>query len=74
MCLVGNIQYQDLVSATVERVDEMVRQSIDEGAPGGGFVLALCAAPFEVPLPERAARNLIRYLRAGRRFGGCRTG
>jgi len=69
MCLVGNIQYQDLVSATEEEVDALVREAVRQGAPGGGFVLALCAAPFEVPLPRKAARNLIRYLRAGREYG-----
>lgn len=69
MCLVGNIQYQELVAATEAEVDTLVREAIRQGAPGGGFILALCAAPFEVPLPPRAARNLIRYLRAGREYG-----
>jgi hypothetical protein len=69
MCLVGNIQYQDLASASEDGVDALVRDCITGGAPGGGFVLALCAAPYEVPLPSRTARNLMRYMRAGRRYG-----
>jgi hypothetical protein len=71
MCLVGNIQYQDLAAARDDgEVDVLVREAIEQGAPGGGFVLCLCAAPYEVPLPKRTARNLVRYLQAGRRFGG----
>jgi uroporphyrinogen-III decarboxylase len=69
ICLVGNIQYQELDAATEAEVDALVREAIGQGAPGGGFILALCAAPFEVPLPPRAARNLVRYLRAGREYG-----
>lgn len=69
MCLVGNIQYQELVAASETEVDRLVRGAILQGAPGGGFILALCAAPFEVPLPPKAARNLVRYLRAGREYG-----
>lgn len=42
---------------------------IEQGAPGGGFMLALCAAPYEVPLPPKTARNLIRYMEAGRKYG-----
>lgn len=71
MCLVGNIQYQELVAAAETEVDALVREAIRQGAPGGGFILALCAAPFEVPLPPKAARNLVRYLRAGREYGEC---
>jgi len=69
MCLVGNIQYQELVAATEAGVDALVRGAIRQGSPGGGFILALCAAPFEVPLPPKAARNLLRYLRADRECG-----
>ncbi len=69
MCLIGNIQYEDLAAASEDEVEEMVRRTIEDGAPGGGFILSPCAAPYEVPLPPRTARNLIRYVEAGRRYG-----
>jgi len=69
MCLIGNIQYEDLASASLEQVETMVRDTIAQGAPGGGFILALCAAPYEVPLPEKTARNMIAMLRFGREYG-----
>jgi uroporphyrinogen-III decarboxylase len=69
VCLVGNIQYEELAAATEEEVDGMVRRAIEQGAPGGGFILALCAAPYEVPIPPRTAKNLIRYMQAGVEYG-----
>jgi uroporphyrinogen-III decarboxylase len=69
MCLIGNIQYEDLSAASVDGVRAMVRETIAQGAPGGGFILSLCAAPYEVPLPEKTARNMIAMLEAGREYG-----
>ncbi|MHB0875810.1 MAG: uroporphyrinogen decarboxylase family protein [Anaerolineae bacterium] len=69
MCLVGNVQYDDVAAASEAQVDELVHECIEQGAPGGGFILALCAAPYEVPLPAKTARNLMRYMQAGREYG-----
>ena len=69
MCLIGNIQYEDLESASIDDVREMVKDTIAQGARGGGFILSLCAAPYEVPLPEKTARNMIAMLRFGRPYG-----
>ncbi len=69
MCLIGNIQYEDLSAASVVGVRAMVSETIAQGAPGGGFILSLCAAPYEVPLPEKTARNMIAMLEAGREYG-----
>jgi hypothetical protein len=69
VCLIGNIQYDDLARGTPDQVDELVRQALAAGGPGGGFILCPCAAPYERPLPPQAAANLIRYLEAARRWG-----
>jgi hypothetical protein len=69
MCLVGNIQYEDLASASLEGVEALVREAIVQGAPGGGFILSLCAAPYEVPLPPKTAANLIHFMKMGRKYG-----
>ena len=70
VCLIGNIQYDDLARASADEVEVMVRESIREGGPGGGFMLSLCAAPYEVPLPPKIGENLIHYVRMGNRYGG----
>ena len=69
MCLIGNIQYEDLAAASLDQVKDLVKDAIAQGAPGGGFILSLCAAPYEVPLPEKTGRNLVAMLRFAREFG-----
>ncbi|MFA6108071.1 MAG: uroporphyrinogen decarboxylase family protein [Candidatus Latescibacterota bacterium] len=69
VCLIGNIQYDDLARGTPVEVDQLVREAIEQGGPGGGFILCPCAAPYERPIPEKAAANLIRYLEAAHEYG-----
>jgi uncharacterized protein (DUF2461 family) len=69
VCLIGNIQYDDLARGSAADVDALVRDAITQGAPGGRFILSPCASPYESPLPAKTARNLIRYLEAGHRHG-----
>lgn len=67
VCLIGNIQYDDLARGSAEDIDAMVQAAITDGAPGGGFILSPCASPYESPLPAPTARNLIRYLQVAHR-------
>lgn len=69
VCLIGNIQYDDLARGTEEKIEQLAATAIAQGGPGGGFILSPCAYPYEQPLPERAASNLIHYLKLGRRCG-----
>ena len=69
-CLIGNIQYDDLVRGTAEEVERLVIEAIRQGAPGGGFILCPCASPYERPLPSQAGENLIHYLKMARQHGG----
>ncbi len=69
VCLIGNIQYDELARGSLELVESLVREAMAAGKPGGGFILCPCAAPYEHPLPERAARNLVRYLELGHELG-----
>jgi uroporphyrinogen-III decarboxylase len=69
VCLIGNIQYDDLARGSEEKVERLVADAMAQGAPGGGFILSPCASPYERPLPEKAARNFIHYLRMGREYG-----
>lgn len=69
VCLIGNIQYDDLARGSVEQVDALVHEAMGQGKPGGGFILCPCAKPYEAPLPERASRNLVRFLELGHALG-----
>ena len=69
VCLIGNIQYDDIARSDAPRVGQLVREAIDAAASGGGFILCPCATPYESPLPAKAATNLVEYLRAGHEYG-----
>lgn len=69
VCLIGNLQYNDLARGTPEQVERMAREAIKQGGAGGVLILSPCAYPYERSLPERASKDLIRYLEAGRKFG-----
>ena len=69
VCLIGNVQYDDLARGSKEKIERLVREAIRDGAPGGGFILCPCASPYERPLPAKAAENLIHFLRMGRKWG-----
>jgi hypothetical protein len=69
ICLIGNIQYDDLARGTPDSVEKLVRESMRQGAPGGGFILCPCASPYEPKLTQQASTNFIRYLTAARRWG-----
>jgi len=69
VCLIGNIQYDDLERRTSEEIYEMAGRCIDVAAEGGGFVLAPTASPFASPCSKRLAANYISLIRAARDFG-----
>ena len=69
VCLIGNVQYDDLARGSKDQIERLVREAIRDGAPRGGFILCPCASPYERPLPTKAAENLVHYLRMGRKWG-----
>ena len=69
ICLMGNVQGPLLETGESEEVERAVRQAIDEGAPGGGFILMPTAMPV-TSLDARTERNLLTMLETARRYGG----
>lgn len=69
VCLIGNIQYDDLARGSPTQIEHLVRDAISQGAPGGGFILSPCASPYERPIPKQASDNFIHYLKMGRKYG-----
>jgi uroporphyrinogen-III decarboxylase len=69
MCLMGAVQALTLEQGTAEEVREEVRQAIEIGAPGGGFVILPTAAPFHVPLTQQTLANAEMMYQATHEFG-----
>jgi uroporphyrinogen-III decarboxylase len=69
VCLIGNIQYDDIARGTEDSIEQLAIEAIAQGGSGGGFILSPCASPYEQPLPEKAALNLIHYMRMGHKHG-----
>jgi hypothetical protein len=68
VCLIGNIQYDDLARCTPEQIDRLVYEAI-EGARGGPYILAPTAGPYEPAIPERMVRNYLQFIESGRKYG-----
>jgi hypothetical protein len=69
MCLIGNIEYDDLAKQTPERIDAMVKECIEQAGAGGGFILSPSANPYESPITPQTAANFVAYMQAGRKYG-----
>lgn len=65
----GNIQLRDLELRTEKEIVEITKKAIDEGAPGGRFVLMPTAAPLDVDLKEQTKRNYIAMIETALTYG-----
>jgi hypothetical protein len=70
VCLIGNLQWSELVTATPDGVRRLVREAMEQGKPGGGFILSPTAMPYESPLSPQTERSLLLYLQYAREYGG----
>lgn len=64
MCLEGNLSWGDVVGGDQARVRAMVRKALEEGAPGGGFILGLTAGLHGPFLGSEARRGLETFVLA----------
>ncbi|MBT3378266.1 MAG: hypothetical protein HN742_38440 [Lentisphaerae bacterium] len=69
VCLIGNIQYDDIARGDEQSIERLVAAAIAKGAPSGGFILSPCAYPYERSLSEEKSKNLVHYLKMGRKYG-----
>ena len=69
MCLMGAVQARTLENGTPEEVQVEVRQAIDAGATGGGFVVLPTSAPFMIPLEPRSLANVEAMYRTVHEYG-----
>lgn len=69
ICLVGNIQYDDLCRLTRSGVEQLVRQAMDDAKDGGGLILSPSCTPYHNPMPRQVEDNLMAFVEAGITYG-----
>ena len=62
ICLTGGIELKHLEAASARFVEQLVRETMEAGKPGGRFILMPTAAPINVPLSPRTEANYIRFI------------
>ena len=74
LCLIGNVQAGEVISLSPEDIDHRVQEAVQEGAPGGAFILSTTASPYDEELTERTLQNYVQLVESGRRYAsriGC---
>jgi hypothetical protein len=69
VCLEGNVQIGDIFDLPGDQFEQVVRQAMRDGKPGGGFILAPTASPYVPELSDRARDNYLTMIRVGRDRG-----
>ena len=59
VCLEGNIQIGDSYATPTGRFEYMVKRAIEDGIPGGGYILAPTASPHTEVLTDLTVRNYV---------------
>ena len=68
LCLIGNVQIGDVLGGQPEDVDRRVREALQAGAPGGGFILSITASPYEDELSAQALANYTQFVDSGEKY------
>lgn len=69
ICIEGNIQIGDIYCAPTQALVEQVKDTLRDGAPGGGFILCPTASPYTEALPDQAVRNYLALIETGLEYG-----
>ena len=67
--LMGNIEIKEIEYSDPERVRMLVKEAMEVGKPGGGFILLPTATPISVPLSPLAEQNMIAMIEAAYEYG-----
>ncbi len=69
ICLEGNIQIGDIYALPTPQLVELVKRAIDDGAPGGGFILCPTASPYTEVLTDLTVRNYVALVETAVEYG-----
>ena len=62
VCLTGGIELKHLENATGGQIEQLVRDTMAAGKPGGRFIIMPTAAPINIPLSPRTESNYMRFI------------
>jgi uroporphyrinogen decarboxylase len=68
VCVEGNVQIGDIYERPPAEFRAIAQRTIEEGAPGGGFILCPTASPYTPELPPTALANYLTLLQLGTAF------
>lgn len=68
LCLIGNIQYDDIANGDKNSIENLVRKTMESGKKDGGFILEPSADPYEIPLSKKTANNFITYFETAKKY------
>jgi hypothetical protein len=66
----GNLQLRDLETLPTDRLREVVRETVEAGKPGGGFVIMSTASPINADLSPLTERNYEAFIETALEYGG----
>jgi len=69
LCLFGNIQLRDLETLSAQDMRTLVRETIEAGKPGGGFVIMPTASPINADLSPVTERNYRIFIETALEYG-----
>ena len=62
ICLLGGIELKYLEATDEKYVEQLVRKTIEQGKPGGRFIIMPTACPINIPLADKTRRNYFRFI------------
>jgi len=69
VCLIGNIQIDNLRRSKKPEIDKLCKKAISNAGKNGGFILCPTTGPYEKTISKRMADNYIQFIESGRRYG-----
>ena len=68
MILIGNVQYDDIINGTKDKVIALTKEACEEGM-ADRFVLSPSAGPYDDNIKPEAIDNYIEFIKAGIKYG-----
>jgi uroporphyrinogen-III decarboxylase len=62
LCLMGGIELKHLEAAGGDFVENLIRDLVAQGKPGGNYVIMPTAAPINIPLRQKSEDNYKRFI------------
>ncbi len=69
VCIEGNVQIGDIYALPTTRLVDKVKRALDEGAPGGRFILCPTASPHTEVLSDLTVRNYVAMVQTAAEHG-----